>query len=499
MAIPQRGAPPRAALCLPPIPDFAGPSPDFWTSIKTKKTSPPEPLDAWRPTGLLIANLHEHRGPVNALCASPQQHIFASGSNDGMVCVWDSSRLRTNVTNRSRLQYTAQGGRITSLTMIENTIVSGSDQGTIHAFRVDHTLSSGTSSHATVSQTGGSKSKAHQPEFRHVPMDRIERSGGSVLSLQQYMTNSQALVVYATSLSRIHGWDFRSRRESFLMQNPKSAGIITSFTIDSSRNWMVVGTSRGFYTIWDMRFTIPVRTWRHPSREPIHKLVQYPEGIDDCSGVLASAGHSGNQLWLWDVRTASCRKLYRTLSHRAEPLPPLKPIQEASSLYSSYRSDESILPSADAMTPVSTGILAPNQPPVDAAQLPSHVNAIIATPNFLLTAGTDRRVRFWDRSPALTAKSYSICGETYKSVSLLGQASAINISRFEHGTTVVEELPRMPKSQQPHLHHTEIENRLLSPVSTPHRDAILDMKLLQTPASNILITASRDGTVRCWK
>ena len=29
---------------------------------------------------------------------------------------------------------------------------------------------------------------------------------------------------------------------------------------------MVTGSSRGFLTLWDVRFQLPVHTWQHPMR-----------------------------------------------------------------------------------------------------------------------------------------------------------------------------------------------------------------------------------------
>ena len=31
-------------------------------------------------------------------------------------------------------------------------------------------------------------------------------------------------------------------------------------------HWVVTGSSRGFLTLWDVRFQLPVHTWQHPMR-----------------------------------------------------------------------------------------------------------------------------------------------------------------------------------------------------------------------------------------
>ena len=67
----------------------------------------------WKPHGLLIAHLHEHRGAVNRVRVSADQSYFATCSNDGTVKLWDSARLEgKSITNRARYTYNKQGGQI---------------------------------------------------------------------------------------------------------------------------------------------------------------------------------------------------------------------------------------------------------------------------------------------------------------------------------------------------------------------------------------------------
>lgn len=78
---------------------------------------------------------------MSAIAVSHDNKFFATASDDGTVRIWDCHRLEGKaVTNRSRQQYTKQGGRIRALTLCENshTVVSASDNGTIHVFRVEH-------------------------------------------------------------------------------------------------------------------------------------------------------------------------------------------------------------------------------------------------------------------------------------------------------------------------------------------------------------------------
>lgn len=63
----------------------------------------------WRPQGVLIAHLAEHRQSVNQLAVAGNGMFFASASSDETVKVWDCRRLEKDVSFKSRLSYTAQG------------------------------------------------------------------------------------------------------------------------------------------------------------------------------------------------------------------------------------------------------------------------------------------------------------------------------------------------------------------------------------------------------
>lgn len=96
------------------------------------------------PEGTLIGNLAEHTDAVTTLAVAPDHLFFASGSADGSVKIWDTTRLEKNVTSRSR-QTINQGGQITSVILLENShcVVSASTNGSIWVSRVDIQQQSG--------------------------------------------------------------------------------------------------------------------------------------------------------------------------------------------------------------------------------------------------------------------------------------------------------------------------------------------------------------------
>ncbi|XP_010017760.1 PREDICTED: phosphoinositide 3-kinase regulatory subunit 4-like, partial [Nestor notabilis] len=60
------------------------------------ESKPPPP--GWRPKGLLVAHLHEHKSAVNRIRVSDEHSIFATCSNDGTVKVWNSQKMEGKTT-----------------------------------------------------------------------------------------------------------------------------------------------------------------------------------------------------------------------------------------------------------------------------------------------------------------------------------------------------------------------------------------------------------------
>lgn len=63
---------------------------------------------SWRPRGLLVAHLAEHKKAVNRVVVASNAAFFASASDDKTVKIWDSRRLEKDAVFCSRLTYSAQ-------------------------------------------------------------------------------------------------------------------------------------------------------------------------------------------------------------------------------------------------------------------------------------------------------------------------------------------------------------------------------------------------------
>jgi len=332
-----------------------------------------------------------------------------------------------------------------------HSVASGSDQGSIHVFRVE-----------CMPKKEGNTRYTGCTSIKYI--DKLE---GSIVEIEHFNTQSQSqsMLVYATTKGKIHGWDLRARKEAWLMENPLNLGLIQAFVIDPQKNWLIVGTSRGFFTCWDIRFNIPIKTWRHPSKRKINKLIHY-NSARSSSCIYSSS--TPNEVDVWDVETGQCRQLFRVLpTTDIPPIPSLQANQTGSNPLD-YGIDD-LQSFGTQNEPLIRSLLSP----VDC--------------QYLITGGTDKKIRFWDINN--TANSYIICGQERNSLKpRYGSVSS------DAGLTVYQETPVNPSEI---VVDTDSKHKTPLP-SVNHHDCILDLKCVELP-HRMLLSASRDGVVKVWK
>lgn len=247
-------------------------------------------LREWRPAGQMVGHFLEHKAPINTVVVMPDQRYFLTGSDDRSVRMWDCSLLDGKVvSNRSQLQYAKQAGKVKHVSVCNGgrLVASGADNGTIHLFQVENPS-------ATLRE-------------RVVPLD----TEGQIVSMQAVSSNSPVLT-FATVRGTVQGWDTRTSADGWKLQAFPSHGLIQSCTVDPGESWMTVGTSRGVYTLWDLRFRIPIKSWLHPGEARIHSVCKFPEvaapmhggspAWDPKSWLVSAAGN--NSAMIWDARTS---------------------------------------------------------------------------------------------------------------------------------------------------------------------------------------------------
>lgn len=446
----------------------------------------------WTPRGVLVETLLEHRGTVTSIAVDYDEVFFATGSEDGSCKIWDARRIEKDVSFQSRLTYASQGGKITSVASTSDShIVSGSDNGTVHVWRVEYVT----------------KDAAKSPQGRPVPdrytgaaevrhVNKFEGAVSAVASLGEHMA------CYITQTGAVYGWDYRAPRDAFRIPlNPK-IGVTSSLALDPSgvASWLVIGTASGSINLLDIRFQTCVQEWNHPSRGAgIEAMTVAPASPQQSSAgastrplVWCGAGH--DEVALWDIADGGCRRILRVLrgqgaaldaAARAQPSAMeangrlrIVPRSQSAHIHSStlantayghfnedLRADELIAQSSR----------------------PPGVRALLALPGGAIVSGsTDTCIRVWQ--PGDATKSRVVSGNISGPRPKFAEQSVSGVVIQQEYPTPVPESARKSAA-----HRTAYERH------DCHRDAVVALATISGASGKMLISASRDMSVKIWK
>ncbi|XP_058513084.1 phosphoinositide 3-kinase regulatory subunit 4 isoform X3 [Ochotona princeps] len=313
------------------------------------ESRPPPP--GWRPKGLLVAHLHEHKSAVNRIRVSDEHSLFATCSNDGTVKIWNSQKMEgKTTTTRSILTYNRSGGRVRTLTFCQGShyLAVASDNGAVQLLGIE------------------ASKLPKSPKIHPLQSRTLDpKKDGCVVDMHHFNAGAQSVLAYATVNGSLVGWDLRSSSNAWTLKHDLKSGLITSFAVDIHQCWLCIGTSSGTMACWDMRFQLPISSHCHPSRARIRRLSMHPLYQ---SWVIAAV-QGNNEVSMWDMETGD-----RRFTLWASSAPPLSELQPS----------------------------------------PHSVHGIYCSPAdgnpILLTAGSDMKIRFWDL--AYPERSYVVAGGT---------------------------------------------------------------------------------------
>ncbi|KZC10923.1 Phosphoinositide 3-kinase regulatory subunit 4 [Dufourea novaeangliae] len=287
----------------------------------------------WRPRGVPVAHLYEHRAAVNRLVSIPDTSLFASSSADGCIKIWDANKMEgRNIANRSRQTYMHRGGSLVGLAVC--------DQG--------QSLASSASQSATVFVLRIESNSSKMSVIGTRQLDLQEE--GCAVDLQYLDSGSQSVLVYASLYGSLVGWDLRCRGTTWRLENDLKHGVITSFCVNNYQQWLTLGTSSGVHTCWDLRFQLPITSIKHPTGARVRRVITHPS---EHSWII-SAMQGNNEISMWNLETD-----FRQMVLWASSAPPLSHSQGGHSVCAMY-------------------------------------SGCIDRSGFLLAGGTDMRLRFWD-------------------------------------------------------------------------------------------------------
>jgi len=256
----------------------------------------------WKPRGILVAHLQEHRSSVNDIAVSNDNTFFVTASDDSSIKIWDTRRLEKDIAFRSRLTYSMGTSRALCTTMVHGTsqIVVGACDGTLHLFSVDCARSAG----SVVERYSGI-----------VDVKRNDIKEGSILSVVNCSSDSfSPTVLFSTEHCGIHKWDTRTNSESWSFKSSPEEGYISALVVGQCGNWFISGSSRGVLTLWDNRFLLPVNSWHYSTISPIEKLcllIPPPSSISSSGRPLVFVAAGCNEVSLWNAENGSCHQVIK--------------------------------------------------------------------------------------------------------------------------------------------------------------------------------------------
>ncbi|ROW14509.1 hypothetical protein VPNG_03152 [Cytospora leucostoma] len=347
------------------------------TRRKVTKTANGQVAEGWKPTGKMMATFSEHVGAVNRVVVSPDHVFFITGGDDGSVKVWDTTRLERNIAHRSRQTHRhAPRAKVISLCFIENThcFISCASDGSVHVVKVETASASG------VTRYG----KLRLLREYQLPDDEF------AVWCEHFKQETNSVMVIATNRSRILGIDLRTMSLLYVLENPVHHGTPTCFCIDRKRNWLCLGTSHGVLDLWDLRFKMRLKGWGVPGKSAIYRLCVHPiKGRG--KWVCVSGGTGQGEITVWDLEKTLCREIYRVGGNKEGPKG-----------YSPWEVDED---RPEGML----GRFATNIEPTATGNTDRGVRAMVVGSSslegsdqrdvrhaFLLTGGSDKKLRFWD-------------------------------------------------------------------------------------------------------
>ena len=436
--------------------------------------------DPWKPEGKVVATFGEHKGPIGRVVPSPDHVFFITGGHDGTVRVWDTARLERNITHRSRQTHKhADGAKVVALCFIENShcFVSCASDGAVHVVKVD-----------TISTAG---------VIRYGKLRIIRKyelpEGEFAVWCEHFKRDSNSVLLLATNRCRILAIDLRRMTLLYILENPVHHGTPTCFCVDKKRNWLCVGTSHGVVDLWDLRFRMRLKAWGVPGKGSIHRISVHPTKGRG-KWVCISGGTALGEITVWDLEKTTCREIYRTGSNKDGPR--------------SYEAWE-----VDGDKP--EGMLdrfATNLESSEAANMDRGVRAMTVGISaaedsrevrhaFILTGGSDKRLRFWDVSRPEASCIYSglQADETKPTYSSTNPVSGLtlNVERFSRSTPTSSNAAKGGKyagSSSSKPPRSTVISSQQQQLLQSHLDMVLDVALLEYPYT-MSVSVDRSGVV----
>lgn len=387
----------------------------------------------WRLRPGLVSHLHAHSGPVTRLVAIPETTIMASCSYDGCIRIWDCGKMEgRNIANRARQVYNTQTGPLVGMTLCNANTCLGmaSQSGSIIVLKFE-------------------ANSNKMSVFASRQLDLEEE--GPPVDITYFDSGSKSVLMYATIYGYLIGWDLRAPGIAWKLQNDIKQGVVTALHVDNKQCFLTLGTSSGYITTWDLRFHIPIASFQQPGGNRIRRLCGHPK---EPSWIISSS-IGNNEVSIWCIESGSRQAV----------------------LWGSA-------------TPPLSSVTVPGSSPHSVCAMYS---GIVEKDAFLLTGGTDHRIRYWDLDNY--ANSYVAIPAGGDAV---GHMSCAYKCRLVDGVKVVHEIRSKTNTRtSPDAEGPPRAGPDPPPVG--HHNSITDIAIVSGTGSSLLASGSSDGIIKVWK
>lgn len=342
------------------------------------KAGPGQATDRpWRPEGSLVAMLGEHTGPINRVVVAPDHAFFITASDDGTVKVWETGKLESNGLQRPRYIHRHDSGtKVKSICFIENTycFVSTATDGSVHIMKVER--------HRGTAAKRYSKLRLMR-QYQLPP-------GEHAVWCEHFRHENASTLILATDKARVMAIDLRSMKILYTLSNPVHHGNLTTFCVDKRHTWLLLGTSHGILDLWDLRFGFRLKAWGLPGATPIHRIDLHPlKGRG--RWVCIAGGCANGEITVWDLDKVQCREVYRNANGTHPSFRTYEPWK-----VDDEKPEGMLDRFAEALETNSS--LGGGERGIRAMAVGMDVfeDGRESRSGFILSAGGDRKIRFWD-------------------------------------------------------------------------------------------------------
>jgi len=310
---------------------------------------------------------------------------------------------------------------------------------------------------------------------------------------------AESSLLLFTNTSTIARLDIRTMEISARYQHPLEYGVISA--ICPTPNWCIVGTTTGTLSIWDLRFGLIVKSWNVHGR--ITALQLHPargKGL----WLLVSTLRADNETPLvsvYDIESSKLVEVYevratKPLSSSPTPVVEHDVIKTKAELIAGLAAKEETQTTIDTSAEPIPSVLAMmvGQAFASLATAPAEAGLLngpdrTAQPGWLVTAGDDRVVRYWDL--VKVPESFIVCGSQKERDVAFKQTTTEPVQFY-----TIPNIHRQAPAAGPDRHAGVAQQR--QPLR-PHYDAIAALGAVETPFSSCVISGDRSGIVKVWR